>query len=209
VFRSYYKLPAPQTATENCVAHNGSLVPVPGRDIKVQGWYQGGVSVFDFTDTANPVEIAFFDRGPLVADTLRTAGSWSAYWYNGNIYGSQIGRGLDVFQLKPSDMLSQNEIDAARSVRTEGLNPQLQTRIVWPASFVVARAYLDQLNRGNGLPRARSAAVASELNRAERLTGAARRAALTTLATQLNRDAAGSSDAARVRMLASTVRDIR
>jgi hypothetical protein len=206
---SYFKLPAAQTETENCVAHNGSLIPVPGRDIMVQAWYQGGISVFDFTDPAKPVEIAFFDRGPMSSEDLVLSGFWSAYWYNGHIYGSEIGRGLDVFQLKPSDMLSQNEIDAARSVRMEGLNPQLQTRIVWPASFVVARAYLDQLNRGNGLPRARSDAVARELARAERLQGTARRTALTTLATQLNRDASSSSDAARVRMLASTVREIR
>ena len=191
------------------MAHNGSLVPVPGRDIMVQAWYQGGISVFDFTDPAKPVELAFFDRGPMSTEDLVLSGFWSAYWYNGHIYGSEIGRGLDVFQLKPSDMLSQNEIDAARSVRMEGLNPQLQTRIVWPASFVVARAYLDQLNRGSGLPRTRSDAVARELARAERLQGAARRTALTALATQLNRDASTSSDAARVRMLASTVREIR
>jgi hypothetical protein len=205
----YYKLPAAQTETENCVAHNGSLIPVPGRDIMVQAWYQGGISVFDFTDPAKPVELAFFDRGPMSAEDLVLSGFWSAYWYNGHIYGSEIGRGLDVFQLKPSDMLSQNEIDAARSVRMEGLNPQLQTRIVWPASFVVARAYLDQLNRGSGLPRTRSDAVARELARAERLQGGERRTALTALATQLDRDASSSSDAARVRMLASTVREIR
>src|SRR4029077_9334448 len=82
-FRSYYKMPAPQTEQENCVAHNGSLIPVPGRDIMAQGWYQGGVSVFDFTASAKPVEIAFFDRGPIDAKTLILGGYWSAYWYNG------------------------------------------------------------------------------------------------------------------------------
>ena len=205
---SYYKLPAAQTETENCVAHNGSLIPVPGRDIMVQAWYQGGLSVFDFTDPAKPVEIAFFDRGPMNASELVVGGYWSTYWYNGNLYGSEIGRGLDVFQLKPSEFLSQNEIDAAKLVRLDNLNPQLQTKIVWPASFVVARAYLDQLNRGNGISRARSAAVASELTRAERLRGAQRGAALTALASQLDRDAAGSSDAARVRMMAAAVRDL-
>ena len=190
------------------MAHNGSLVPVPGRDIMVQAWYQGGISVFDFTNPARPVEIAFFDRGPMSTAETVVGGHWSAYWYNGHVYGSEIGRGLDVFQLKPSEHLSQNEIDAARLVRMDNLNPQLQTRIVWPASFVVARAYLDQLNRSNGISRTRSAAVARELARAEGLRGAVRRTALTTLAAALERDAAGSTDAARVRMMASAVRDL-
>jgi hypothetical protein len=205
---SYYKLPVAQTETENCVAHNGSLVPVPGRDIMVQAWYQGGISVFDFTDPAKPVEIAFFDRGPMSTSEVVLGGYWSAYWHNGHIYGSEIGRGLDVFELRPSEHLTQNEIDAAKLVREETFNPQLQTRIVWPASFVVARAYLDQIKRSNGLTRARSTAVTSALARAERLSGAARRTALNALAAQLTRDAARSRDAARVRMLASTVRDI-
>ncbi|HEX8451461.1 MAG TPA: hypothetical protein VF647_05140 [Longimicrobium sp.] len=205
---SYYKLPVAQTETENCVAHNGSLIPVPGRDIMVQAWYQGGISVFDFTNPAKPVEIAFFDRGPMSSSEVVVGGYWSAYWHNGHIYGSEIGRGLDVFELRPSEHLTQNEIDAAKLVREETFNPQLQTRIEWPASFVVARAYLDQIKRSNGLTRARSTAVAGELARAERLSGAARRTALNSLAAQLTRDAARSSDAARVRMLASTVRDI-
>jgi hypothetical protein len=97
---SYYKLPAAQTDQENCVAHNGSLIPVPGRDIKVQAWYQGGISVFDFTDPANPFEIAYFDRGPMDAERLVSGGYWSAYWYNGHIYGSEMARGLDVFRLR-------------------------------------------------------------------------------------------------------------
>ena len=118
-FEGYYKMPAPQTEQENCVAHNGSLIPVPGRDIMVQAWYQGGVSVFDFTDSANPVEIAFFDRGPIDAKQLVSGGYWSTYWYNGHIYGAEIARGIDVFRLKPSEHLSQNEIDAATLVRID------------------------------------------------------------------------------------------
>jgi hypothetical protein len=202
----YYKLPAAQTATENCVAHNGSLIPVPGRDLMVQAWYQGGISVFDWTNPAKPVEIAFFDRGPMDAANLTLGGYWSAYWYNGSIIGSEIGRGLDVFRLTPSEHLSQNEIDAAMLVKTDVLNPQLQTRITWPASFVVARAYLDQLARNDGLPAARRTAVARALEGAERQQGAARGTALTQLATQLDRDAQGAGDAAKVRMLADAVR---
>ena len=117
-FGGYYKMPAPQTDQENCVAHNGSLIPVPGRDIMVQAWYQGGMSVFDFTDSTKPVEIAYFDRGPIDAKQLITGGYWSTYWYNGHIYGSEIARGLDVFKLMPSEHLSQNEIDAATLVRS-------------------------------------------------------------------------------------------
>jgi hypothetical protein len=208
-FASYYKLPAPQTETENCVAHNGSLVPVPGRDIKVQAWYQGGISVFDFTDPANPFEIAFFDRGPISATELMTGGFWSAYWYNGYVYGSEIARGFDVFQLMPSEHLSQNEIEAARLVRQEEFNPQDQPKLVWPAHFVVARAYLDQLGRNNGLARDRRAAVSAELDRLERLSDAGRkRTGLTQLATQLEGDAAQARDANRVRALAGAVRDL-
>ncbi|HMS18995.1 hypothetical protein [uncultured Sphingorhabdus sp.] len=146
-FANYYKLPAAQGDTENCVAHNGSLVPVPGRDIKVQAWYQGGISIMDFTDPANPMEIAAFDRGPVDANMLLLAGSWSAYWYNGNIYSSEIARGLDVFELTPTRFLSQNEIDAAKSVRESVLNVQSQHRTVAPKTLVVAKAYIDQLER--------------------------------------------------------------
>ncbi|MBW3571144.1 MAG: hypothetical protein KY467_08560 [Gemmatimonadetes bacterium] len=204
----YYKLPAAQTEQENCVAHNGSLVPVPGRDIMVQAWYQGGVSVFDFTDPDKPVEIAFFDRGPMSATQPVLGGFWSAYWYNGHIYASEIGRGLDVFHLTPSEHLSQNEIDAARLVRMDHFNPQTQTRLEWPASFVVARAYLDQLARNRALPGTRTARIERELRQAERLTGARRRAALTQLAAQLESDAQGARDAEKVRALASVVRDL-
>jgi hypothetical protein len=204
----YYKLPAAQTATENCVAHNGSLIPVPGRDIMVQAWYQGGVSVFDFTDAAHPREIAFFDRGPMSATELALGGYWSAYWYNGNIYGSEIGRGFDVFSLKPSEFLTQNEIDAAKLVHMDRFNPQQQTKLVWPASFVVARAYLDQLGRNRGLASDRATRTARELDRAEKLQGTAQRTALTRLAADVERDAAGAGDPARVRSLASAVRDL-
>jgi len=207
-FLSYYKMMAAQTETENCVAHNGSLIPVPGRDIKVQGWYQGGISIFDWTDGRNPVEIAFFDRGPLVADTLRTAGSWSAYWYNGYIYSSEIERGLDVFELQPSGFITQNELDAAKSVRLEYFNAQEQQKFVWPPSFALARAYVDQLERSRGLATDRITAVRAELARVERLSGQARNDALRQLAGQLDADAERSADAAKAGMLAGAVREL-
>ena len=133
-FQSYYKLPAPQTPTENCVAHNGSLIPIPGRDVMVQAWYQGGISVFDWTDAAHPKEIAFFDRGPVDATHFAMGGSWSVYWYNGVIVSSEIARGLDIFELTPSAFISQNEIDAAKTVHLDYLNTQGQPKFVWPAS---------------------------------------------------------------------------
>jgi hypothetical protein len=174
----------------------------------VQAWYQGGVSVFDFTDSENPVEIAFFDRGPIDAEQLVTGGSWSAYWYNGYIYSSEIERGLDVLELLPSGHLTQNEIDAARSVRLEYFNAQEQQRFVWPASFSLARAYVDQLQRSGGLPLDRLTAVRSELARVEPLAGQGRNSALLQLATQLDGDAQRSSDAAKVRTLAGAVREL-
>jgi hypothetical protein len=201
----HYKLPAPQTAQENCVAHNGSLVPVPGRDIMVQAWYQGGISVFDFTDPAKPVEIAFFDRGPM-AESLVLGGYWSAYWYNGLIYGTEINRGIDVLRLAPSMHLSHNELEAAKLVRMEQWNPQMQTRIEWPAAFVVSRAYLDQLVRSRGVSTAAIARIAEELNRAEAMgAGAERRSALNRLAGYVDGQARGA-DARRVRALAASVR---
>ena len=212
-FESYYKMPAPQTEQENCVAHNGSLVPVPGRDIMVQAWYQGGVSVFDFTDSAKPVEIAFFDRGPIDATQLITGGFWSAYWYNGHIYGSEIARGIDVFSLKPSQYLTQNEIDAASLVRSGEFNPQEQAKISWPASGVVARAYLDQLNRSRAIQPERARALKAALDRADGVRAGNKDAAaaasqLDALAAQLEADAAASSgrDAARMRALAATIK---
>jgi hypothetical protein len=204
----YYKLPVAQTSTENCVAHNGSLIPIPGRDIMTQAWYQGGLSVFDFTDPAHPKEIAYFDRGPMDSTKLILGGYWSTYWYNGRIYGSEIDRGIDVFELKPSQFLSQNEIDAAKLIHTDLLNVQNQQPIVWPASFVVARAYLDQLVRDKGVSPTVSARLSRDLDRAEKLTGARRRTALTQLASQLDRDAGSASDSVRVREMASAVRDL-
>ncbi len=150
-FQSYYKMPAPQTPQENCVAHNGSLIPIPGRDVMAQAWYQGGISMFDWTDPAHPKEIAFFDRGPMDPTRLTFGGSWSVYWYNGVLVSSETMRGLDILELTPSGFISQNEIDAAKSVRLEYLNTQGQPKLVWPATFALARAYLDQLERSQGL----------------------------------------------------------
>ncbi len=204
----YYKLPVPQDTTENCVAHNGSIIPVPGRDIMVQAWYQGGISVFDFTDAAHPKEIAFFDRGPMDSTKLYLSGFWSSYWYNGHIYGSEIGRGLDVLDLKPSEHLTQNEIDAAKLVRFDELNVQNQPKYVWPASFVVARAYLDQLSRDNGLASDRTASIAAELDRVEKLSGRQQHAALHQLAARISRDARNAGNASKVRALAGAVKSL-
>jgi hypothetical protein len=167
-FASYYKLPAAQGDTENCVAHNGSLIPVPGRDIKVQAWYQGGISVMDFTDADHPVEIAYFDRGPIDPRMLILGGDWSAYWYNGHIYASEIARGLDVLELSPTEFLTQNEIDAAKTVRVTELNVQNQQKIEWPAKLVVAKAYLDQLERSQALPTDQIATIRKAIQSAER-----------------------------------------
>jgi len=208
VFQSYFKLPAPQTSEENCVAHNGSLIPIPGRDVMVQGWYQGGINVFDWTDAKNPYEIAFFDRGPVDANRMANGGSWSVYWYNGYIVSSEIARGLDIFELQPSAALSQNEIDAAKSVRYDYVDAQGQPKMVWPASFALSRAYADQLERSGGLPGPRIAAVRQALSTAERASGSARSSALNDLARELDRDAGGSRDAAKVRLLARSVRDL-
>jgi hypothetical protein len=207
-FKSYYKLPAPQTPEENCVAHNGSLIPIPGRDVMVQGWYQGGLSVFDWTDAAHPREIAYIDRGPMDSTKLVLSGYWSVYWYNGYIVGSEITRGLDLFELKPSAFISQNEIDAAKLVRFAWLNVQDQPRLVWPADFSVPRSYLDQLGRDNGLSADRRTAIAHALDAAQKARGQARSAALTTLATQLDTDAQTSTDAPRVTAMAAAVRDL-
>jgi hypothetical protein len=207
-FRSYYKMPAAQTSAENCVAHNGSLIPVPGRDIMVQAWYQGGVSIYDFTDRDHPVEIAFHDRGPIDANRMEMGGSWSVYWYNGLIVSSEIARGLDIFELVPSDVLSQNEIDAAKSVVLTQLNSQGQPIFEWPNTFALARAYVDQLERNRGLPASRVAAVRTALSGAEAASGSARRSALNALATELGSDAGRSADGDRVRALADAVRGL-
>ena len=213
-FAGYYKLPVVQTDQENCVAHNGSLIPVPGRDIMVQAWYQGGISLFDFTDAAKPFEIAFFDRGPLDANQLITGGHWSAYWYNGHIYATEIARGLDVLKLRPSEHLSQNEINAAMLAYVEDFNPQQQRRVGWPPMIVVARAYVDQLARNNRIDPKRAASIRTALNRADELrTGRERNAStildeLDRFAAELSGEAAtapAALDATRLRLLADTM----
>ncbi|HET9440985.1 MAG TPA: hypothetical protein VFO52_12475 [Longimicrobiales bacterium] len=207
-FQSYYKLPAAQTRFENCVAHNGSMIPVPGRDIMVQSWYQGGVSVFEWTDPAHPREIAFFDRGPVDSTRMGMGGTWSAYWYNGVIVSSEIGRGLDILELTANPWLTQNEIDAAKSVRFDYYNVQGQQKFVWPASFALARAYVDQLERSRGLSAAQVAATRAALQSAESAAGAARNTALTALASTVEGHEAASSDRPRVRMLVAAIRDL-
>jgi hypothetical protein len=208
VFKSYYKMPAPQTSFENCVAHNGSLIPIPGREVMVQGWYQGGLSVFDWTDVSKPKEIAYFDRGPLDGTRLITGGSWSVYWYNGLIVSSEIARGLDIFELLPGGLITQNELDAAKTVKFDYLNAQEQRKLVWPPSFAKARAFVDQLERSNGLPASRIAAVRQNLDAAEKLSGQPKQQALRRLATQLTADAKSATDQPKARMLADAVREL-
>ncbi|HEY2897878.1 MAG TPA: hypothetical protein VGJ12_12130 [Gemmatimonadaceae bacterium] len=205
-FQSYYKMPAPQTKFENCVAHNGSLVPIPGRDVMIQSWYQGGLSLFDWTDVAHPKEIAFFDRGPVDSTRMASGGSWSVYWYNGVMVSSEISRGLDIVELAPSAFISQNEIDAAKSVKWDYLNVQGQRKIIWPPSFALSGAYLDQLERSHGLAADKIAADRAGLKSAEKASGSARSAALTQLATQIDADASGSSDAAKMQKLSESVK---
>ncbi|MCY4398268.1 MAG: hypothetical protein OXE96_02840 [Gemmatimonadetes bacterium] len=205
IFQSYYKLPAAQTSLENCVAHNGSLIPIPGRDIMIQGWYQGGISLIDWTDTMNPVEIAFHDRGPVNPDQMQMGGSWSVYWYNGLIVNSEIARGLDIFELTPSDILTQNEIDAANSVQLTHLNSQGQPVYEWPATFSLARAYLDQLERWHGMTASQIASARSALAAAEAASGSARRDALRSLADTLGDQASGAADPAKVGKLVDAV----
>jgi hypothetical protein len=209
VFRSYYKLPAAQTEQENCVAHNGSLIPVPGRDIKAQAWYQGGVSVFDFTDSANPIEIAYFDRGPIDPQQLLTGGYWSSYWFNGHLYGSEIARGIDIFRLVPTEHISQAEIDAAVQVRSNEFNVQSQPRVEYPMNFITARAYVDQLVRSKTFTAERANALRSAMDRADRNNPArADLDAVNNLATQMEKEAASASgiDAQRLKSLAATIK---
>jgi hypothetical protein len=207
-FGGYYKMPAPQTPQENCVAHNGSLIPIPGRDVMVQAWYQGGISVFDWTDAQHPKEIAFFDRGPVDSTRMGDGGAWSVYWYNGVMVSSEISRGLDIFELTPSAFISQNEIDAAKSVHRDYQNVQGQARIVWPPSFALARAYLDQLEREQGLDAGRIDSARKVLASAEKDSGAKRGEALASLATELDGEAAAAGDGAKVREAAGAVRQL-
>jgi hypothetical protein len=209
-FASYYKMPAAQGDSENCVAHNGSLIPVPGRDIEVQAWYQGGVSVMDFTDAEHPFEIAYFDRGPIDPKMLVLGGDWSAYWYNGHIYASEIARGLDIFELTPTKNLTQNEIDAARAVRVAELNVQNQQKIEWPRRLVVAKAYVDQLERSQALPADRIAALRQAIQTAESShLNPKEREELKSLAPSLEKSAGlakSAADAARLQALAEILR---
>jgi len=219
---AYFKIPTAQMAEENCVSHNGGLIPVPGRDIMVQGWYQGGVSVMEFTDHDHPKELAYFDRGSI--DPPRPVdmplpggpgsrpqrgtigGSWGAYWWNGYLYSSEMDRGFDIFELLPSEHLSANEIAAAKLVKWSEYNPQSQPKIEWPAAFPVVRSYLDQLVRWNGLASDRTSAIAASLDAAEKLAGRARRDALNKLAAEVDKDAAVASDAARVKAMSTAIK---
>jgi hypothetical protein len=232
---AYFKIPTAQSAQENCVSHNGGLIPVPGRDLMVQGWYQGGIDVSDFTDPDHPFEVAYFDRGPVdsPADSMTVAaagspagtpaatpavggggrrfqntigGSWGAYYWNGYIYSSELARGFDILELLPSDKLSANELAAAKLVRFTEYNPQSQPHIVWPAAFPVVRSYLDQLVRDNGLSAERTTAIAKALDAAEKQTGAARGASLTKLAKAVDGDVAGAKDQARVKSLSAEIK---
>jgi len=205
-FADYYKMPAAQPDTSNCVAHNGSLIPVPGRDIEVQAWYQGGVSVVDFTDAEHPFEIAYFDRGAIDPKILVLGGEWSTYWYNGYIYGSEISRGLDVFELMPSKFLTQNEIDAAKTVRVSELNVQNQQKIEWPAQLVVAKAYVDQLSRSQALPAERIEGLQKAIQSAQ---SSHKMAKLKGMAPSLEKDAAAAknaADSARLHALAEILK---
>ncbi|MEO7102225.1 MAG: hypothetical protein ABI311_02710 [Gemmatimonadaceae bacterium] len=217
---AYFKIPTAQSAQENCVSHNGGLIPVPGRDIMAQGWYQGGVNIIDFTDPDHPKELAYYDRGPIdlppsgdsaakpeggrgTGGTI--GGSWGAYWWNGLIYSSELDRGFDIYELTPSAQLSANEIAAAKLVHLTQYNPQSQPHIVWPAAFPVVRSYLDQLVRNNGLAAARTTAIANALDAAEKQSGRQRRASLETLASQVNKDVNNAQDSARVKSMAAAI----
>jgi hypothetical protein len=225
---AYFKIPSSQTAQENCVSHNGGLIPIPGRDIMVQGWYQGGVDVMEFTDPDHPQELAFFDRGsidpapggsdvPVAPATAAPGGgrgrgtiggSWGAYYWNGMIYSSELDRGFDVMELTPSDKISANEITAANLVTFKQYNPQSQPKIVWPAAFPVARSYLDQLVRSNGLDAARTSAIDNALTTAEKQKGAARGASLRKLAKEVDADVSGAKDGARVTMMSDAIKKL-
>src|SRR5215204_620487 len=205
-FANYYKMPAAQGDSENCVAHNGSLVPVPGRDIKVQAWYQGGISVMDFTDPDHPVEIANFDRGPIDPNMLILGGAWSAYWYNGHIYSSEIARGLDILELTPTENLTQNEIDAAKTVHFAELNVQNQQRIEWPRHLVVAKAYLDQLQRSQGLPSAQIASLRQAIQKAETSRSTGKLKGLASSVAKSAATAKTAADATRLQALAGILK---
>jgi hypothetical protein len=208
-FQSYYKIPTVQSGAENCVAHNGSLIPIPGRDVMVQAWYQGGISIFDWTDAAKPFEIASFDRGPVDSTRVVTGGSWSVYWYNGQMISSEIARGLDIAELVPSRFVSQNEIDAAKTVQWSYLNAQGQPKMEWPPSFALARAFTDQLERKGCMPGGRIGAIRASLNTAERATAAERSTALRGLIQSLEADTKRGCDDNKATMLRKAVQDLQ
>jgi hypothetical protein len=205
-FQSYYKLPSYQSSNENCVAHNGSLIPIPGRDVMVQAWYQGGISVFDWTDPKHPMEIASFDRGPVDGTRMAMGGSWSVYWYNGSMISSEIARGLDVAELVPSQYISQNEIDAAKTVKWTYLNAQGQPKIEWPPSFALAKAFTDQLERKGCVNASRISEIRASIATAEKASGAQRNAALTSLNSGLNSER--GCDAKKVDLLKKALQDL-
>lgn len=206
-FQSYYKIPTYQTSEENCVAHNGSLIPIPGRDVMIQSWYQGGISAFDWTDPKHPQEIASFDRGPIDSTKMVSGGSWSAYWYNGSIISSEIARGLDIVELVPSQYLTRNEIDAAKTVKWDYLNAQDQPKIVWPPSFALAKAYTDQLDRKGCVGVKKINAMRASIAAAESTTGAARAAALSKLTNQV--DAERSCDPKKTDLLKEAIKGLQ
>ena len=207
-FASYYKMPAAQTESENCVAHNGSLIPIPGRDLKVQAWYQGGISVMDFTDGTKPFEVAYFDRGPIFEKTLILGGDWSAYWYNGYIYGSEIARGLDILELSPTKFLSQNEIDLARSIKVAELNVQDQKRIVYPKNLLEAKVYIDQLERSQAMTAKQAGELRKAIEKAESSKLSAKDAAkLKTMAAAAEKTPAKTdADSYRVKALSEILK---
>src|SRR3982751_451196 len=221
--RAYFKLPSAQAAEENCVSHNGGIIPVPGRDLYVQGWYQGGIDIMDFTNPDSATEIGYFDRGsinppkmidgpqpPPGAPEVRgggntIGGSWGAYYWNGYIFSSELDRGMDILELTPSDKLSANEIAAAKLVRFTDYNPQSQPKMTWPAAFVVVRSYLDQLVRNDGLSNDKTSAISKSLEAAEKQSGAARAASLNKLAGEVDAAAKGAKDSPRVKTMASEI----
>lgn len=207
-FKSYYKMPAAQTNEENCVAHNGSLIPVPGREIMVQSWYQGGISVFDWTDPNNAVEIAFHDRGPIAADHMAMGGTWSVYWYNGVLISSEIARGLDIFELEPNPYLTQNEIDAAKSVKLDYLNAQGQPKFTWPATYALAKAYVDQLDRNESMEASEIVGIRAGILASEKMSGSKKSKALSKLADKVESQSSGSMNAGKVNKLADTLRNL-
>jgi ribosomal protein S13 len=173
----------------------------------VQSWYQGGISVMDFTDPEHPVEIAYFDRGPVDAKVLADGGSWSAYWYNGRIYSSEIARGLDILELTPTENLSQNEIDAAKTVQVSELNVQNQQKLVWPRKLVVAKAYLDQLERSGGLSSEQIGSLREAIKKAESSSSELKKLKGFASSVEKNaRQAKNSADSARLTALAEILK---